>query len=241
MTATILSVYFGFSQRGQIKEMIFIIVASAVVGVLLEFILKLFIITPTKIHEKYELYVGELEEEKRERESVKPFEVEPICKPNSTNPLTSASCWLHIKNPNQQSLFVKIKLMGINPPMKGPPAQENNNVQWPYGMNPYSSNDLEIEAAGFEFSNCENGIINDGETGKIELFKSFRGRAGTTVVFSGDWKKAGFNNQFKGEGEHIFIVSVSSDGIPTIPTKQYSFKISFSKDMALPVFLVTGA
>ena len=63
MTAVLLAAHFGFAQKGEIPELIFITGVSAVAGVLLEFVIKLFFITPPKIHKKYESYVGELEEE----------------------------------------------------------------------------------------------------------------------------------------------------------------------------------
>ena len=121
--------------------------------------------------------------------------------------------------------------------MKGPPIRQNSDIKWPYGVTIYSSDEGDIDAATFDFNNCRDGEINDGETGKIEVFTAVRGDAGTTVAFSGNWKKAG-NSQFIGEGEHIMTISVSASGMPSIQTKQHSFKITFSKDMSLPVFSI---
>jgi hypothetical protein len=69
MTAVLLAAHFGFAQKGEIPELIFIIAVSAIAGVLLEFFIKFFFITPSKIQGKCNSHVAELEEKIKANES----------------------------------------------------------------------------------------------------------------------------------------------------------------------------
>jgi hypothetical protein len=171
MTAVLLASHFGYAQKGEIPELIFITIVSAIVGVLLEFFIKLFFVTPPKIQKKYESYVVELEEQIRIRELVKPFEVEAICLPHPKTP-TCADCFVEIRNPNQTVSDIRFKLIKIEPEMHGPPKSENPNQPPTPERNCYSTKHLNLSSVFFTFSDAQFDSLNEDEKGRIDVFRA---------------------------------------------------------------------
>lgn len=164
--------------------------------------------------------IERLENRLKELTEIKPFEVEPVI-----DVKRSRFFW-RIRNQNQGSHDIRLKLINIDPPMKGPPEQENNQVPWPYGSPIYSSDDVNLGSAQF-FLTDTDGILNQGETCKICVFIISKGPKTTSLLFDGKWLP-GQHNRFIGEGEHILTFELLSHDFPMT---QHKLKVTFSKDL----------
>ncbi|MGA2788678.1 MAG: hypothetical protein ABSF60_14250, partial [Verrucomicrobiota bacterium] len=171
--------------------------------------------------EKYHEEIRYLQERIDSLTETKPFQINAECKIRPESVSTYAQLLLHVNNPNREPQSVRLKLVKIVPPMRGPHPQQGIIPEWPHGSAIYSSDDGNIDAATFDFVNCPLNEISAGETGRIELFSAVRGSKGIAVAYSGNWKSAG-HNLFKGEGERVLTISLSTGfGAPQF----YSFKV----------------
>ena len=149
---------------------------------------------------------------------VKPFEVQ------ASVDAKKSKCYFHIQNLNRGSHSLRLKLIRIEPPMKGPHELENSQMPWPYGRPIYYSDDINLGSAQFYFTDSD-GFLNQGEICKIGVFTISKGEKTTTLILDGKWPP-GEHNLFIGEGEHILTFQLLS---PEISMTEHKLKITFSR------------
>jgi hypothetical protein len=252
MTAVLLAAHFGFAQKGEIPELIFITVVSAIAGVVLEFAIRLFLLVPSKIHKDDGFIIAEKQSEVKRladeiqkiKEQSKPFEIyavstTAILASNSTideqvllakNNLADCSLEIHNPNPTQAIDGIELRLLTVDPPMES--AKDVAHQQFVDRVLSRPSRNPKKHSPGLteicdlrymKFQLLSNELKGD-QGQRFRLFRAERSVAGLTVVKFNCQQMDGMVTEFTPSGEHVFTIEVGARGIQTKPTQ---FKLVF--------------
>jgi len=211
----------GVSSRDEMGELILLCIGGAFLTPFIGFLIRCLFVTPGKLNkeneEKLEIAEGKL----NEGQNVKPLEVEALPAKKIIDNFKYAS-ELVIHNPNQPISGIALRLLKVEPPMKG--------------TGTVTTDDCDLHRVKFSFNDLPDNVLKRNQTGHICIFNTERNQKSdaTTVKFDGQWATS-WNDEFtpKENQQYILTFEISCDGPPTM---QAQFKLSFPSGPHIPPF-----
>jgi hypothetical protein len=217
---------FHYAQQRELPELLFFALIGGIAGPVVGFLFRLVFVTPARMHrelgEKLEISESKL----NEFQTVKSLEVGALPpKQMLDRPRSVYACEIFIRNDNQATSGVKLKLLGISPAFQ---TRDASIARYP------------LSAISFWGNDSAAIMLNPGETTTVRIFIVERDTSGITLQFATKWKWASeFENLFSIQYqnsvplEYVLTFETSAVGIKASPTQ---FKMTFYLDPKKPPF-----
>lgn len=204
------------AKKDEIKEIVFLEIAAAVLLPVLILIFRMIFIAPYKIYQEQSEEIAALKNElNKQSAAIKPLEIEaiPPTKIRHTGGYWQYKAEFYVKNENQAVGGVKLKLLKIEPPFNAVNTQSN-----------YLS---EISRFDLPLNEPSQNTLNQGEKIAVPVFAVMRNPGSVTLEAYNQHENQILSPQYKNnKSEHILTFETSAVGVPTHESK---FKIAFFK------------
>jgi len=232
MMATLLSWHYGFTRTDELAELIFIGIGGAVIGLFVEFGIRLLLITPAKMRKDIQQKLEEAESKLQQMLVAKPIGIESLRSKDSE----ARNCEVVVHNPNQGVSGVGLRLLKIEPPL----LSRTGGI---------STEQVCLSSIQFSSKDVLGDLLKQNQTARFDILIVKRGVFEISVEFAGqlpsDTRWNSWLNDFLPEvvghekvmspvfREYILTFETSAVGVPTQETQ---FRLSFSIDHMKPAF-----
>jgi hypothetical protein len=249
-----LALYESFAKKDEIKELIFLEVAAAVVLPVLIFIFRAIFVAPYRVHKKllkrhnHDIIKKDKEIRRLTKPSLMPFQVSGAAIPAvlSSKANLTEQCLVEkqdiiefrveIHNPNKDQPIdgIAVRLLGVAPSLEHISSSEKikeriTQKSSQKNKNPYTTEKVDLSSLSFPLSNISNDTLKGGQKCTARIFTATRWMGEVTLEFNCKWDSI-VKNHLTAVGDYIFTVEVSCNGLET---KIHRFKLLFSKTKSM--------